>query len=179
MPIAPRPTADIGCDAVKSPRPDRCRPPYCDHAPCDQHLLHRAASGEPGRTRARSSPITATIALRTDSAFVGSPRACSSMTRSSMLDTKVTPLALIACKSHGASNQGAPPLRRLEAELARVSPAAAAAVGRRPSRRADRRARRTRSRSRPSTDVGAVRANRDTPALRLQAARSADQHRPL
>ena len=44
--------------------------------------------------RGRLSPITETMALRTDSAFAGSPRACSSMTRSSMLETKVTPLAV-------------------------------------------------------------------------------------
>ena len=80
---------------------------YCDHTRCAiSASLSRAASGDPGRTRDRSSPMIATTALRTDSAFAGSPRACSSMTRSSMLDTNVTPAALIAARSQGARNQG-------------------------------------------------------------------------
>ena len=68
MPIsAPVPTADIGCDLVKisasGPMPTSR---YCDHAPCAiSASLSRAASGEPGRTLARSSPMTATIARRT------------------------------------------------------------------------------------------------------------------
>ena len=33
-------------------------------------------------------------------------QSCSSITRSSMLETKVTPLALSACRSHGASSHG-------------------------------------------------------------------------
>ena len=80
---------------------------YCDHAPCAiSASLRRAASGEPGRTEARSSPMIATIERRTLSALAGSPRACSSMTRSSMLDTNVTPAALSACRSQGASSHG-------------------------------------------------------------------------
>jgi hypothetical protein len=65
--------------------------------------------------------MTATIARRTLSARAGSPRACSSMTRSSMLATKVTPAALIACKSHGARSQGCEDARRPSAELASAS----------------------------------------------------------
>ena len=130
MPIsAPMPTADIGCDLVKisasAPMPTSR---YCDHACCSiSTSLSRIASGEPGCTLARLSPITETMALRTDSAFAGSPRACSSMTRSSMLDTKVTPLALIACRSQGARNQGTPLSRRCQAELASVSASGASA----------------------------------------------------
>ena len=52
---APIPTADIGCDLVKisasGPMPTSR---YCDHAPCAiSASLRRAASGEPGRTRAK------------------------------------------------------------------------------------------------------------------------------
>ena len=50
--------------------------------------------------------MTATMARRTLSALAGSPRACSSITRSSMLATNVTPAALIACRSYGASSHG-------------------------------------------------------------------------
>ena len=61
MPIsAPVPTADIGCDLVKisasGPMPTSR---YCDHAPCAiSASLSRAASGDPGRTLDRLSPIT-------------------------------------------------------------------------------------------------------------------------
>ncbi len=124
MPMsAPRPTADIGCDLVKisasGPMPTSR---YCDHARCAiSASFTRAASGEPGRTAARLSPMIATIERRTDSAFAGSPRACSSITRSSMLDTKVTPAALIACRSHGASSQGRCASRAGSDELASTS----------------------------------------------------------
>jgi hypothetical protein len=61
MPIsAPVPTALIGCDLVKisasGPMPTSR---YCDHRfLAEQHLLQLRASGEPGRTLDRSSPIT-------------------------------------------------------------------------------------------------------------------------
>ncbi len=109
MPMsAPRPTADIGCDLVKisasGPMPTSR---YCDQAPAAiSTSFRRAASGEPGRIADRFSPMTATIDLRTTSAFAGSPRACSSITRSSMLDTNVTPAALIAARSQGARSHG-------------------------------------------------------------------------
>ena len=105
MPIAaPVPTADIGCDLVKisasGPMPTSR---YCDHAPCFRSAsFRRAASGDPGFTARRLSPMTATMALRTDSALDASPRACSSITRSSMLATNVTPAAFSACRSQGA-----------------------------------------------------------------------------
>ena len=108
MPMsAPVPTADIGCDLVKisasGPMPTSR---YCDHAFCAiSASFTRAASSEPGFT-ASFSPMIVTSALRTDSALAGSPRACSSITRSSMLDTNVTPAALIACRSFGASSHG-------------------------------------------------------------------------
>ena len=80
---------------------------YCDQAFCASRTsFTRAASGEPGRTLARSSPRIAAIAWRTLCARAGSPRACSSITRSSMLATKVTPAAFTACRSQGASSQG-------------------------------------------------------------------------
>ena len=106
---APVPTADIGCDLVKisasGPMPTSR---YCDHRPsASSTSLTRAASGEPGRTLRRLSPMTPAILRRTASARAGSPRACSSITRSSMLATKVTPAALIACRSQGASSHGA------------------------------------------------------------------------
>jgi hypothetical protein len=92
------PIADIGCAFVKisasGPMPTSR---YCDHACCAiSTSFNRAASGEPGLTAERLCPMTSTIDLRTASAFAGSPRACSSITRSSMLETNVTPLALIA-----------------------------------------------------------------------------------
>ena len=95
---------------------------YCDHARCSiRTSFSRAASGEPGRTADKLSPMTATIERRTASAFAGSPRACSSMTRSSMLDTNVTPLALIACRSQGASSHGKWTSRSRSDELASIA----------------------------------------------------------
>src|SRR5881275_669025 len=63
---APVPTADIGCDLVKisasGPMPTSR---YCDHTPCAiSTFFSCAASGEPGLTAARLSPITATTAAR-------------------------------------------------------------------------------------------------------------------
>ena len=86
---APMPTADIGCDFVKisasGPMPTSR---YCDHA-ClrDQHVLQPRRLG---RARPHAREVVADD--RDDrlaappSAFAGSPRACSSITRSSMLD---------------------------------------------------------------------------------------------
>ncbi len=70
------------------------------------------------------------------SARAGSPRACSSITRSSMLATKVTPAALIACRSQGASNHGSAGSRAPSAELA--STAASGAMRGNVPARADR-----------------------------------------
>jgi hypothetical protein len=50
--------------------------------------------------------MIAWISRRTPSARAGFPRARSSMTRSSRLETNVTPLALTACRSQGASSHG-------------------------------------------------------------------------
>ena len=69
-------------------RPDA----LCDERILDGARLRRAWPDVPegcGRS-------TATIACRTASALLASPRACSSMTRSRRLATNVTPLALIA-----------------------------------------------------------------------------------
>ena len=128
MPIsAPVPTALIGCDLVKisasGPMPTSR---YCDHMPwAISTSLSRCASGEPGRTAPRSLPITATTEARTDSARLASPRACSSITRSSIDATKVTPAALIACRSHGATSQGESSTRAVQALLRSTSSVAA------------------------------------------------------
>ena len=103
---------------------------YCDQTPCPiSTSLSRIASGEPGRTSCRLSPITARIDRRRPSAFAASPRACSSITRSSRLATNVTPLAFTACRSHGASSHGArgsrPSCGRVRQEPRRPSRSAA------------------------------------------------------
>ncbi len=54
----------------------------------------------------RLSPITLCTVARTASAFAASPPACSSITRSIMLAAKVTPAALITCKSSGGNSDG-------------------------------------------------------------------------
>jgi hypothetical protein len=105
---APRPTAARGGHFVNSsasgPIPTSR---YCDHMPwATSTSLTRVASGEPGRRPRRSGPMIAWISRRTPSAMAGFPRARSSMTRSSRLDTNVTPLALTACRSHGARSHG-------------------------------------------------------------------------
>ena len=124
---APVPTALIGCDLVKisasGPMPTSR---YCDHMPwAISTSFSRCASGEPGRTAPRSSPITATTEARTDSARLASPRACSSITRSSIDATKVTPAALIACRSQGARSQGESSTCAVHALLRRTSSVAA------------------------------------------------------
>ena len=79
----------------------------------DQHLLRAPWPRlEPGFRRDRSSPTSAVISLRMVTAAAGLPRAFSSMTRSSIEMAKVTPAALMACRSTGASSQG---LRRVAA----------------------------------------------------------------
>ena len=102
----PEPTALMACDLVKisasGPIPTSR---YCDQTPCaTKTSLSLMACAEPGLTLRRLSPMTSVTALRTLSALAASPRACSSMTRSSILATKVTPAALMACKSVGARN---------------------------------------------------------------------------
>ena len=98
------------CDLVKisasGPMPTSR---YCDHAPCATSTrLISSASREPGFTDARLSPMMRITCARMVSALPVSPRACSSITRSSRLRTKVTPLALIGCRSLGASSDGLP-----------------------------------------------------------------------
>ena len=125
---APWPTADIGCDLVKTsasgPMPTSM---YCDHRPrADSSVFRRCAASEPGTMSDRSVPIVACSCARRASARDGSPLACSSITRSSRLTAKVTPAALIACRSHGAS-------RRMP--LAPASPRSAASISARTSPR--------------------------------------------
>jgi hypothetical protein len=128
---APGPTALMGWALVKisasGPMPTSR---YWDHMPwASKTSLSWADSGEPGFTLRRLSPMTATTACRTASARLASPRACSSITRSSMLATKVTPAAFTACKSHGAMNHawvGSRAVSSLLAKMAGVLPKALA-----------------------------------------------------
>ena len=105
---APRPTADIGCALVNT----SASGPMPTSKYCDQRLrftndsLTRCASGEPGFTLEILAPISSPRLLRMDSASLRSPFACSSITRSNMLETKVTPQAFTVCKSHGAKKYG-------------------------------------------------------------------------
>ena len=62
--------------------------------------------------------------VRMASAFSGAPRACSSITRSSIDRGNVTPAALIACRSMGASSHGLPASRVSGGVLARISSSA-------------------------------------------------------
>ncbi len=130
---------------------------YCDHAPCASSTSFTfAASGEPGTMPARLSPSTAPTAARVASALPASPRACSSITRSSRLSTKVTPLALTACKSIGASSQGSASSRELSSLLA--STASKAAIrGAEPASIAARTSEAGASRSNNALAVGAMR----------------------
>jgi len=111
---APQPTADIGCALVKisasGPIPTSR---YCDQRfmSCNSALT-RAACSEPATTPRRLSPRTGARRLRMSRARVASPFACSSMTRSSILSAKVTPAALIACRSVGASRLPVSPERK-------------------------------------------------------------------
>ena len=94
--------------------------------PCASSTARSSAAwGEPGRTPVRFSPMTATTARRAASARDASPRACSSITRSSMDATKVTPAALIGCRSQGARNHGPRGGPASAAELASTSAVAA------------------------------------------------------
>ena len=160
MPMsAPVPTADIGCALVKisasGPIPTSR---YCDHAFCAiSACFTRSASAEPGFAESFSPRIPAS-APRTDSAFAASPRACSSITRSSMLDTNVTPAALIACRSLGARSQGFEASRIASSLLASYWPI----VPMRSAAAAPRTARTGSARSRSSLVVGATRARSKT-----------------
>ena len=78
--------------------------------------------------------MTAVIDVRRPSALPASPRACSSITRSSRLATNVTPLALIAWRSHGASSHGVSARRAPAVEFASTS-ASEAMAGSGPARR--------------------------------------------
>ncbi len=122
----PWPTADMGCALVKisasGPMPTSR---YCDQAPCSiSTRLSSAASLLPGTSLARLPPSWRAMLARIASAFSGAPRACSSITRSSIDRGKVTPAALIACRSIGASSQGLRALRCSGGVLARMSSSA-------------------------------------------------------
>ncbi len=109
MPIsAPLPTADsTGAFVNTSASGPMPTSRYCDHRPCSiSSAFSFIACAEPGTTAARSSPISARTRLRTSTARLASPRVCSSITRSSMLAAKVTPAALMTCRSQGARKYG-------------------------------------------------------------------------
>ncbi|MCY1539324.1 hypothetical protein D9M68_749050 [compost metagenome] len=80
---------------------------YCDHSPFScSRAFRRAAFSEPGTMLRRLSPIRSRTWPRISSARCGSPPARSSITRSTMLEAKVTPAALITCRSAGANKLG-------------------------------------------------------------------------
>ena len=111
---APWPSADMGWDFVKTsasgPMPTSR---YCDQRPRAVSISFalRAAS-EPGLMAVRSTPSSAMSLLRIASAARGSPLVRSSITRSSRLAAKVTPQALMAWRSTGASRKGSASSRR-------------------------------------------------------------------
>ena len=82
----------------------------------------------PGTMSRRSRRSARRCAPRTASAFAGSPRARSSITRSSIERAKVTPQALIACRSQGASSRRPSPRARerptISASVPRERPSA-------------------------------------------------------
>ena len=105
----PCPTADIGCALVKisasSPMPTSR---YCDHAPAAiSAFFNSNACAEPGFSLRRSPPSCSCTFARMASAFSGAPLACSSITRSTIERANVTPAALMACRSIGASSHAA------------------------------------------------------------------------
>ena len=100
----PWPTADIGWPLVKisasGPMPTSR---YCDHAPCSiSTRFNSAACGLPGTSVRMLPPSWACTLRRIASAFSGEPRACSSMTRSSIDSGKVTPAALMRLQVAGS-----------------------------------------------------------------------------
>ena len=119
----PVPTAAIGCALVKisasGPMPTSR---YWLQAPCSISTCFRcAASADPGFNFARSSPTSRLTTVRISAAALRSPRARSSITRSIIDRTNVTPAALIACRSIGASSQGLPRSRPSVGVLASTS----------------------------------------------------------
>ena len=94
---APGPTADsTGAFVNTSASGPMPTSRYCDHKPCCRSTcLSSAAFADPGTMLASEPPNRATTRLRIDSALVASPSACSSITRSSKLEAKVTPEALM------------------------------------------------------------------------------------
>ena len=127
------PTAESGCDLVKTstsgPMPTSR---YCDHIPrAISASFSRCASSEPGGCR-RAPPRLGRDRLSNGQAAAASPWLCSSMTRSSMLVTKVTPQALIACRSTGARKYGSRGSRAPLGVLARISPQTIRRARRRP-----------------------------------------------
>ena len=106
---APCPTADIGCDLVKisasGPIPTSR---YCDQAPwATRCSLSRVAASEPGRTARRSAPTTLSIRAPDRRRPAGIALAPAPRPRArACCAAKVTPAALSACRSTGASSQG-------------------------------------------------------------------------
>ena len=122
----PVPTADMTGALVKTsasgpmPTSRYWLQAFCSISTC----FSRIASVEPGLSFDRSSPTSRTTSLRIASAEAGLPRACSSITRSSIEIAKVTPAALSTCRSIGASSQGLVRSRRSGGVLARSASSA-------------------------------------------------------
>ena len=95
---SPVPTVDMGWVLVKisasGPIPTSMKGDQRPRETSTSFTL--AASGEPGLTRDRLSPTSASRVARVESAASGSPVARLSTTRSSMLFRKVTPHAFTA-----------------------------------------------------------------------------------
>ncbi len=122
----PWPTADMGWAFVKisasGPMPTSR---YCDHAPCAMSTrFNSAACALPGTSLRISPPRLVATLVRIAAAFSGEPLACSSITRSSMDSGKVTPAALMACRSLGASSHGLRTSRVCSGVLASTSSSA-------------------------------------------------------
>ncbi|MNV53541.1 hypothetical protein D3C71_1456950 [compost metagenome] len=121
---APNPTEAIGGVLEKisasGPMPTSR---YCDHWPRSTNsAFSLAAWSDPGRKRDRSEPIKACIRTRISSARLASPPASSSIIRSSRLMAKVTPAALMGCRSQGAKRRTPPWFCKVASIKARTSP---------------------------------------------------------
>ena len=110
---------EIGCSPTEAPQPTEARTcalentsasgpmptsRYCDQTPTSiSAAFTLAASGDPAFRSRRLSPIIPVTRARIVSARAGFPAAFSSITRSIIDRAKVTPQALTACRSQGAS----------------------------------------------------------------------------
>ena len=121
----------MGCDLVKisasGPMPTSR---YCDQAPwATRCSLSRSAAARARLDRPQVGADHGLDPLRgCRRPGRDRPCTCSSTTRSSMLRAKVTPAALSACRSTGASSQGCAGSRRSQRLLARIGASVADAA---------------------------------------------------